>query len=206
MAATASHSFAELFGVTHPSHLPFYDTECPDRVEGGGGEFSTFLPLPIKKNAKPITIKPPPSRVETAAISFINMLTKPKKQKPSSHSRSPSPNSRGEDPASPLALAASIAMPVQDEFAFLDFKKELLPHLLAVQGISPSAYSSSQSKTSANSRSRSPSPSPNADGEVNIRLEDYYPTENMLAIDAMHAALIPSDAQWYMLNQLRIHA
>nr|KAJ3421735.1 pH-response regulator protein palA/rim20 [Polyrhizophydium stewartii] len=235
----ATHSFSELFTAPHPASLPF--NNCPERTEGAG-EASTFLGLPTKRNARPVTVKPPPSKAETAAASFMAMLMQaprralgPRSQEAQSLARTQSPQ-RTASPARPHAAPAALGAeagggvdiemrrPVsptrsgprspqrnqqeqqlpqqQEEYAFLDFQRELLPHLLA--SLPPSAAAAIAQRGSDQRDQEQRAPSPYSVGEEHdIRLEDYYPAES-----SPHplAALLPSDSQWYALNQMRIHA
>ncbi|OAJ39850.1 hypothetical protein BDEG_23654 [Batrachochytrium dendrobatidis JEL423] len=207
MTNTVTHSFSELYNIDHPSSLPF--NEPPDR-NGGGGEASTFFGLPTKRNAHPISIKPTPPKAEAATTSFIGLMM-------SSRKRAKSPE-MDQCPQCPKSSKPTLAndqsldrngLPLVDsslhatpEYAYLDFQRELMPHLLAA------VPRIKKSKAAASPGQQALSENLPDDGE--ICLEDYYPGETIpdlraLLSDPVLGELIPTESQWYLLNQLRIH-
>ncbi|KAH9269316.1 hypothetical protein BASA83_008678 [Batrachochytrium salamandrivorans] len=207
MADTVTHSFSELYNIECPSLLPF--NESPDRTEGAG-EVSTFLGLPTKRNAHPITIKPAASKADTLASSFIGLIIQMQKKGKDLSGQQGAQSTIGSSPGSPIGNTVEDAKPhrpmqATPEYAFLDFQQELMPHILAAvpcPALSPSILSTAPLCSSAKEKTSK---------EDAIQLEDYLPEKNgfdlhTLLKDPEFAELIPTESQWYLLSQLRIHA
>jgi hypothetical protein len=151
------HSFKELFEATEVGSLPFNQIL---EKQKGAGETSTFISIPIKRNARRL-----PSKSNKSNI-FKELLN---------------PN------------LESISLP-QVSYAYLNFEKALIPHILLT-----------------NTEDSSKTINLLLEHEKQLKLDDYYGEihanhSNSTLQDKLVLSHFPSDSQWYAMNQLRIHA
>ena len=177
MNGESHHSFKELFETKSAQELPF--NQAVDHAAGGAGEFSTFISIPIKRNARTV----PNSSIKNV---FKTLLLN------SSSNHSEYAQQEGN---------------LQDfRFAFLDFKAALLPHIDGPRG-SRVNHDLHLEQNDAKNNSQS-------SGEKDqFGLEEYYfPNADSDAIllqeetPSLHFTHLPTPSQWYIMNQLRIHA
>ncbi|KAJ3361920.1 pH-response regulator protein palA/rim20 [Kappamyces sp. JEL0680] len=155
------HSFKELYHCSQPESLPF--NQATDQPVGGAGEVSTFVSLPIKRNARTV----PNSALYPIQNAFKQLLN---------------PSAAHEQYRS---LGSQLENGKREEgfrYAFLNFETALMPH---IEG----SHASMNKKTT---------------------IDDYYSDRSVIASQAslpnLHFAHFPTPSQWYLVNQLRIHA
>ncbi|KAJ3301565.1 pH-response regulator protein palA/rim20 [Kappamyces sp. JEL0829] len=158
------HSFKELYHCSQPESLPF--NQATDQPVGGAGEVSTFVSLPIKRNAR---------TVPNSALYPIQNALKQLLNPSAAHEQYRSLGSQLENGKREEGF----------RYAFLNFETALMPH---IEG----SHASMNKKTT---------------------IDDYYSDRSVIASQAslaalpnLHFAHFPTPSQWYLVNQLRIHA
>ncbi|KAI8912896.1 BRO1-like domain-containing protein, partial [Entophlyctis helioformis] len=108
-------------------------------------------------------------------------------------------------PVAAPAAENSASHSVPQEYAFLDFRTKLLPHLLANLP-SPDVLASIISGAKGNAKKAGGDGSSAAHKASQDDADKDKEEKDLAAAAIAMAALNPTDSQWYMLNQLRIHA